>query len=114
VSACGCFPGVPCDACVEAKARVTLPAIDDRATLVALLDGLNADELRVVLTFARRIEAGRNTYGGLDVKSDPRDFRREASEECFDACAYFIMETMRARGPLPAGFVGAMPDCEEP
>jgi hypothetical protein len=44
---------------------------------------------------AARMEAGRATYGALDLGTDPRNFMQEALEELVDACAYLSMETVR-------------------
>jgi hypothetical protein len=84
-----------------------------RRDLDHTLDALNEDEARVVLTFAKRIRAGRDAYGPLDLTTDRRDFRKEAGEEALDLAAYLAFELVR-RGHATTPLLGAMPDCEEP
>jgi hypothetical protein len=70
---------------------------DPRHELATVIDALNDDEARVVLTFARRIRAGRDAYGPLDLTRDTRDFRREAGEEALDLAAYLAFELVKVR-----------------
>jgi hypothetical protein len=68
-----------------------------RRNIHHILDDLNEDEARVVLTFARRISAGRDAYGPLDLARDRRDFRKEAGEEALDLAAYLAFELVRVK-----------------
>jgi hypothetical protein len=76
------------------------------AELLDVVAELGTDERRVLLALARRLLAGRRTYGRLDVAEDPRDWRSEAAEELLDGAVYLARETMR-RGARRHG----SPDC---
>ncbi len=68
--------------------------------LLALLEAcrqLGEGELSVLEEIARRLRFGKQTYGSLRPKSDPRDWRREASEELLDGCVYLACESLRRR-----------------
>jgi hypothetical protein len=58
------------------------------ANVLAILGALGTDEVRVLLRIARRLAAGRRSYGLLDIARDPRDFQREAREELEDFLVY--------------------------
>lgn len=74
----------------------TTPELDGlRARVVAVVEALGADELRVVLFVAERVRAGREVYGALDVANDGRDFRRERDEELADTIVYSACEALR-------------------
>jgi hypothetical protein len=49
---------------------------------------LGADEVRVLLTLAKRLAMGQRCYGALDLAHDVRDWRRECLEELVDAAIY--------------------------
>ena len=59
-----------------------------RRTLAARIARLGCDERRVVSAIVARLELGRRRYGRLHLDSDPRDWRREASEEGLDLAVY--------------------------
>jgi hypothetical protein len=59
-----------------------------RDELDAVVQTLGADEVRVLVRIAERLQHGRKVYGALDVERDGRDFRREAREEIEDALVY--------------------------
>ena len=56
--------------------------------LLAVAHQLGEDELRVLMLIAKRLRAGRETYGELDLERDRRDFPREALDEVADALVY--------------------------
>jgi hypothetical protein len=53
-----------------------------------VISTLGRDERRVLLVLAKRLHAGQEAYGRLDVASDRRDWRRERAEELADALVY--------------------------
>ena len=71
---------------------------DQVADLVRLARGLGADELAVLLFVAERLHGGREQYGALTLRTDTRDFVREALEEAVDLVAYAAMHLVRAQG----------------
>jgi hypothetical protein len=56
--------------------------------LAQLAGQLNGDELTVLTRIASRLLLGQQHYGGLNVATDPRDFRAEWQEELLDGCVY--------------------------
>jgi hypothetical protein len=58
---------------------------------------LGEQERAVVLAIAERLAMGRRQYGPLDVAGDPRDWRKEASEEALDCAVYLACEVMRGK-----------------
>jgi hypothetical protein len=58
------------------------------AELLDVVSELGPDERRVLLVLARRLLAGQQAYGRLDVASDRRDWRKERAEELADALVY--------------------------
>ena len=56
---------------------------------------LGRDELRALVILATRVWVGQSRYGCLDVRRDPRDFRREALEELCDAVFYLAAALLR-------------------
>jgi hypothetical protein len=56
--------------------------------LDAVCAELGDDEIRTLVCLARRLLEGQRCYGRLDVAHDPRDFRRERSEEIQDLLVY--------------------------
>ena len=66
-----------------------------RSELVTVTQGLNEDELAVLLAIAKRLAMGQKQYGPLAIKGDPRDFTHEAHEEFLDASVYLAIQTIR-------------------
>jgi hypothetical protein len=60
--------------------------------------GLGPDELRVVMHIVERLRIGRERYGPLDLSSNPKDWRNEATEEFLDGAIYLAMESIRRGG----------------
>ena len=58
---------------------------------------LGPDELRVLVTIAERLVAGRAQYGELVLATDRRDFTIEASEEALDAAVYLAARLLKER-----------------
>ncbi len=78
--------------------RVDVSACD--TALIALIGqcrGLGEGELQVLGAIAKRLRMGREQYGALRPVPDPRDWKREASEELLDGCVYLACETLRQR-----------------
>lgn len=61
---------------------------DVERQLTAMAAGLGDDELQVLVFVACRLAAGQEQYGRLDIKRDPRDWKRELGEEAADALVY--------------------------
>lgn len=66
--------------------------------IVDTLRTLERDELHVIDLIVTRIRHGYAHYGVLDVHGNPKDWRKEASEELLDACAYLAMQVLRDAG----------------
>lgn len=60
--------------------------------------GLGPDEIRVVRAIVARLRLGQVRYGPLDIASNPKDWRKEASEEFLDGAIYLAMQTIREGG----------------
>ncbi len=63
----------------------------DRKLLTRLLttaERLGADELAVLELLAHRLRQGQRRYGELRLRTDRRDFGREAIEEAADLAVY--------------------------
>jgi len=58
---------------------------------------LGPDELRVLVTIAERLVAGRAVYGELHVADDPRRMKQEAGEELLDACVYLAADVLKRK-----------------
>ena len=72
---------------------------DARTELDTVVDELGADEVRVLSRIARRLRAGADVYGALEVALDHRDFRKqEAREELEDALVYLACAWLKAEG----------------
>ena len=56
----------------------------------------NLDALRVIEALLVRLEKGAEYYGPLDL-AQPRDWRRERSEELLDAMIYDVMDHLAGR-----------------
>lgn len=69
--------------------------VEQRLEFSAILDCLNADERAVVmdvaLRSARKVLAGRQKYGPMDLAADPRNWLEEASQEADDLANYYAM-----------------------
>lgn len=63
--------------------------------LAKLIVQLGPDEIRVLERIAERLAMGRKQYGELAVENDPRDWKREASEELLDGCVYLAIASLR-------------------
>lgn len=70
------------------------PPAEDPQTALAFPD-LGEDERRVLEQIAARLRMGAGQYGALDVEGDPRDWRKEASEEALDLAVYLAAELLR-------------------
>lgn len=71
---------------------------DYRAALADKAAGLGDDELRVLCWIADRLCVGQRQYGRLDIVHDPRDWRRERSEEIADALVYSAIDDLKKGG----------------
>ncbi len=63
--------------------------------IVDTLRTLERDEIHLIELITTRIRHGYAQYGVLDIKGNAKDWRREASEELLDACAYLAMQVIR-------------------
>ena len=68
--------------------------------LLAAATQLGSEELEVLTLIAERLQAGERVYGRLTLENDPRDFRREALEECADGLVYATAALMRSGSVL--------------
>jgi hypothetical protein len=59
--------------------------------LLDVLAELGEQERAVLLVLARRLLAGQRCYGRLDLAKDPRDWRKEATEEAADLAIYMAI-----------------------
>lgn len=74
---------------VHILAEVNTERCDDaRRELAELQAQCSYDELRISLVWARRLHAGRQVYGYLDLARDKRDWKRERAEEYIDLAIY--------------------------
>lgn len=78
---------------------------DDEQYLIAELEHCTNDEIRVLVVRMQRMAAARPQYGGLDLATDRRDFRREMAEEGIDRgfyedCLYIARQDMRLKNAL--------------
>jgi hypothetical protein len=60
---------------------------------------LDAQEVLVILS--RRLVKGGQTYGGMDVSNDGRDYLFELGEELADAAVYHAMEYLKRHRKAP-------------
>ena len=77
---------------------MTRTAKTDRKLLTRLLttaEKLGADELAVLELLARRLRLGQRRYGALRLRTDLRDFAREALEEAADLAVYATAGLLR-------------------
>jgi hypothetical protein len=67
-----------------------------REELLAVVDTLGADEIRVLTRIGARLQLGTQIYGLLDVARDRRDFDgKEAREEVEDFLVYMACAWLR-------------------
>jgi hypothetical protein len=59
-----------------------------------IIRDLNRDELSVLCKCASRLWAGRASYGQLCLRTDERDWGKEAQEEMIDAALYLAMRAV--------------------
>lgn len=71
------------------------PLEEARGRLLAAAEALGPDELQVLALVAERVALGRRLYGSLALRSDQRDFRREALEEAADGLFYAAVALLR-------------------
>lgn len=71
--------------------------------IASLFQQLGPDEQRVLIRLAARLLEGQRAYGRLDLRKDPRDWRKERAEELTDALVYLAFEEVaEALPPLRA------------
>jgi hypothetical protein len=78
--------------CPESWARFA-----PRLELVAIVDELGDDEVRVLARIAGRLLRGMEIYGALGLPQDLRDFDTEAREEVEDCLVYLACRWLRDR-----------------
>jgi len=66
-----------------------------REALEDVCNQLGDDEIRALLFLARRLHAGQQLYGRIDLATDARDWRKERSEELADAAIYTAFDALR-------------------
>lgn len=59
------------------------------------LTGLEPDAVRVVELIVQRLRFGQETYGPLDLRTNPRDWKAEANEEFLDGAIYMSMRSLQ-------------------
>lgn len=57
--------------------------------------GLETDAIAVVELIVARLRFGQATYGPLDLNTNPRNWRLEATEEFIDAAVYSAMKAIK-------------------
>lgn len=78
--------------------QLTLPRVAvtaEEQEIACLASALEPQALLILLKLARRLRAGQEQYGKLDVQSDPRNFFAEAAEEAMDFVVYYEMHKLR-------------------
>lgn len=70
---------------------MSLPSTQNE--VMALMAEMGDVECRLLLSIARRLYMGQETYGPFR-EVDPRNFRQEAHEEFLDATIYLARETI--------------------
>lgn len=63
--------------------------------LHAVIAELGDDEAKVLAYLADRLTEGQRRYGALDLANDPRDWRKERSEEIADLLVYGAFEELK-------------------
>jgi hypothetical protein len=77
---------------------VSAAADDLHDKIVDLLHEMGIAELRSMLYLAERLMLGQRTYGCLDLKTDPRNWKEEQKAEIGDLLVYFAFEELKHRG----------------
>ena len=67
----------------------------DVIALIAAIDELEPDAVRVLRRIAARLLVGQTTHGMLDLFADGRDWREELRQELEDALVYLAMEDVK-------------------
>lgn len=70
----------------------------EKDELIQLFEGLEPQARLVLLDIGRRLKAGQQTYGVMDVHGDGRDYFAEAAEEAMDFVVYAAMERLKREG----------------
>jgi hypothetical protein len=65
--------------------------------LGVIFAGLEPQAQVVLMDIARRLKAGQEEYGVMDVDSDKRDYLQEAAEEALDFAVYAAMERLKQK-----------------
>jgi hypothetical protein len=73
--------------------RVAVTA--EEQEIAALASALEPQAQLILLKIARRLRAGQEQYGKMNVQSDPRNFFAEAAEEAMDFVVYYEMHKLR-------------------
>jgi hypothetical protein len=74
------------------------PTHKPQRQLVVDVNGLEPDAIRVVERIIQRLLLGQKQYGPLDLATNPRDWRAEATEEFLDGAIYLAMQSCREQG----------------
>jgi hypothetical protein len=78
--------------------RRALEAVGPLAEVVA---ELGEDERKVMLVLAKRLLEGQRCYGRLDLANDPRDWRKERTQELADVLVYGAFEELKTATRAP-------------
>lgn len=62
--------------------------------LESVTAALGTGELMTLVVLARRLRVGQERYGQIDLKADPRDWRKEQREELLDFAIYSAFEAL--------------------
>jgi len=75
------------------------PAHAHDLNILALVAGeLGPDEVRTLVALARRLLLGQQSYGALDVRTDPRKWQGEARDEALDLAVYLAVDLIKREG----------------
>ena len=77
-------------------------ALPDATHLLEALRTASPDERTVLTLVADGLSTGRQTYGPLDLSTDPRSFAQEALEEARDAAIYLAAALLQLQPLLHA------------
>lgn len=69
--------------------------LDPRTSLDRILDDLEPDAIAALHYLAERLIVGQRLYGRLDLRTDPRDWKKEIRAEIGDLLAYFAFEELK-------------------
>jgi hypothetical protein len=64
----------------------------DHEKLDALSKLLDGDEIKVLIRIAERLRFGKKQYGQLNLRTDKRNLREEATQELLDYLVYTFSE----------------------